>query len=91
MVVVSSSLDVLINLAKYDRGREVMIGDSACAESVAATLADVAGIYKEKSADIFARACSVLWTLASSSQEFTKVTYLCELGYPWSLPSFIVP
>jgi hypothetical protein len=72
MVVVSSSLDVLINLSKYDGGRKVMLREE-CAAVIAATIAELIVIYKDKSAEIFAKGCSVLWTFAASANTFKQV------------------
>ena len=60
MELVSSAFDVLINLAKYAPARAVMVDNS---EKVAATTAEVMKMYKDKSPELFSKACSVLWIL----------------------------
>ena len=72
MVVVSSSLDILINLAKYDKARSFMC-EASSAIKVGTTITDLVVIYREKSSEIFTKSCSILWTLTKTSQSFKKV------------------
>ena len=72
MVVVSSSLDILINLAKYDKARSLMC-EASSAIKVATTITDLVVIYRDKSSEIFTKGCSILWTLTVTAQSFKKV------------------
>jgi len=74
MVVVSSSLDILINLAKYDKARSVMC-EASSAIKVATTITDLVVIYRDKSSEIFTKGCSILWTLTVTAQSFKKVLH----------------
>ena len=81
MVVVSTSLDILINLAKYDKARSLMC-EASSAIKVAATITDLVVIYREKSSEIFTKACSVLWTLTKTAESFKQVNENDEMIFP---------
>ena len=73
MVVISSSLDILINLAKYNKARALMC-DTSNAIELAKTIANhVVDIYRDKSPEIFTKGCSILWTLTTSAPNFKGV------------------
>ena len=79
MVVVSSSLDILINLAKYDKARSLMC-ETSSAIKVASTITDLVVIYREKSSEIFTKGCSILWTLTKTAQSFKEVMLCVTLA-----------
>eukprot|EP00095_Tigriopus_kingsejongensis_P001740 maker-scaffold1923_size24897-snap-gene-0.7 protein:Tk01740 transcript:maker-scaffold1923_size24897-snap-gene-0.7-mRNA-1 annotation:"abnormal spindle-like microcephaly-associated protein homolog" len=65
MDIISTILDVFINLAKYEPSRMVLL---EAADDVLETLIEVLVIYRDKSVDIYTKTFALLWLLASSNR-----------------------
>lgn len=63
MESVSSGFDVLLNLAKYDKSREILVENH---KLLSTTVLDVLKMYRDKCPEIFSKGCSIIWTLAHS-------------------------
>ena len=61
MAIVEAAFDILINLAKYEHGRQLLCDNK---DVVLSTLMDVMVIFREKSPAIFCRGSAILWALA---------------------------
>ena len=69
MEIISLTMDVFLNLAKYETTHPVL---ESIKDLLISTVLDVMVMYKDKSSEIFCKGASVLWTL-SQNAKFHKV------------------
>ncbi len=75
--IISAAFDILINLSRYDKAREVM-GGGKCASVLSKTVCDVSAMYREKrTPEIFGKGCALLWAM-SEQEEVKKVEWIYE-------------
>lgn len=61
--IISATLDIVINLSKYEKGRQVMLEPNCC-KIIIDSVTEVSLRFKDKSHDIFTKSCAILWVMA---------------------------